>query len=80
MSYKDGVKNLECLILRNEYRYNKNISSSLPIVQNVDYYSKEVPLPISSQEIIFTKLDDNDWGYNEPYGIPCIALQVICNV
>ena len=80
MSYKDGIKNLECLILRNEYRYNKNISSSLPIVQNVDYYSKEVPLPLLSKEIIFTKLDDDDWGYNEPYGIPCIALQVISNV
>jgi hypothetical protein len=80
MSYKDGVKKLECLVLRNEYRYNKNISSSLPIVQNVDYYSKEVPLPLSSREIIFTKLNDNDWGYNESYGIPCIALQVICNV
>jgi hypothetical protein len=77
MSYKDGIKNLKCLVLRNEYRYNKNISSSLPIIQNVDYYSKEVPLPLSSKEIIFTKLDDNDWGYNEPYGIPCIALQVI---
>lgn len=36
MSYKDGVKNLECYIKRNEYKYNKYITVQIPIKENIE--------------------------------------------
>ncbi len=78
MSYKDGIKNLECLVLRNEYRYNKHISTQINNVIEKDYYTQIVELPQKTENVIFTKLDENDWGNdNNVYGKVCIALQIV---
>ncbi len=78
MSYKDGIKNLECLVLRNEYIYNKYISPKINNIIEKDYYTQTVELPPKTEQIIFTKLTEEDWGNdNNVYGKVCIALQVV---
>lgn len=77
MSYKDAIKNLECLITRNEHRYNKYISSRLPTKNNIEIKEYVVELPTKTQGIILTKLTDAEWGNDNTYGIPCVSLQLV---
>lgn len=77
MSYKDAIKNLQCLIQRNEYKYNKYISSRLPTKNNIEIKEYVVELPTKTQGIIFTKLTDAEWGNDDTYGIPCVSLQLV---
>lgn len=77
MSYKDAIKNLECLVTRNEHRYNKYISSRLPTKNNIEIKEYVVALPTKTQGIILTKLSDAEWGNDDTYGIPCVSLQLV---
>lgn len=77
MSYKDAIKNLECLVTRNEHRFNKYISSRLPTKNNIEIKEYVVALPTKTQGIILTKLSDTEWGNDDTYGIPCVSLQLV---
>lgn len=77
MSYKDAIKNLQCLIQRNEYKYNKYISTKLPTKNNIEIKEYVVELPAQTQKVIFTKLTNEDWGDDNKYGVPCISLQLV---
>lgn len=77
MSYKDAIKNLQCLVERNEYKYNKYISTKLPTKNNIEIKEYIVKLPTQTQKVIFTKLDNAEWGDDNSYGVPCISLQLV---
>lgn len=83
MSYKDGIKNLECLILRNEYRYNKELNSKIPQTSKVNYEYIKIPLPSITNDIVFTTMDSLGYGVNtagqENYGIPCFSLLTVAD-
>lgn len=81
MSYKDGIKKLECLVLRNEYRYNKELNSKIPQTSKVNYEYIKIPLPSITNDIVFTNMDSIGYGVNsasqENYGIPCFSLLTV---
>lgn len=83
MSYKDGIKKLECLVLRNEYRYNKELNSKIPQTSKVNYEYIKIPLPSITNDIVFTNMDSIGYGVNsasqENYGIPCFSLLTVCD-
>lgn len=83
MSYKDGIKKLECLVLRNEYRYNKELNSKIPQTSKVNYEYIKIPLPSITNDIVFTNMDSIGYGVNsdsqENYGIPCFSLLTVAD-
>ena len=81
MSYKDGIKNLECLIERNEYKYNKFIPTRIPTKNNIEIKEYVVELPEVTNRALFTIYDTSRRGYhlsNKNYYGDCnIVIQLL---
>lgn len=81
MSYKDAIRNLECLIERNEYKYNKYISTRIPTKNDTEIKEYVVELPEATNRALFTIYDTSRKGYHLPnkdyYGDCNIVIQLL---
>lgn len=83
MSYKGAIKNLECLIERNEYKYNKFIPTRIPTKNNIEIKEYVVELPEVTNRALFTIYDTSRRGYhlsNKNYYGDCnIVIQLLAS-